>query len=240
MIRAYDEVLISRSKDSLGRMLDFMVHSLHHDINAAIRIFVASGVASDFELGDIRLICGMSGIELAYEVLDRSGLAYERTTPRHTRSLSSEYWYGYTLALVQWHTCLGFETLMRDLDPSGLISGYGKQRLSLLESLPFDISESDKITQLRINGEEYAESICAEFTERPGAKEQNKDPAHVAPLKKMRIKNGLSQSELAKVSGIPVRTIQQYEQGQKDLSKARAEYLVTLARVLNCDPASLL
>ena len=60
------------------------------------------------------------------------------------------------------------------------------------------------------------------------------------PLKIARIKNGLSQSQLAKACGIPLRTIQQYEQRQKDLSRARAEYLVALSRVLGCDPASLL
>ena len=56
----------------------------------------------------------------------------------------------------------------------------------------------------------------------------------------MRIKNRLSQSQLAKACGIPVRTIQQYEQRQKDLSKARAEYLISLARALNCDPSYLI
>ena len=51
---------------------------------------------------------------------------------------------------------------------------------------------------------------------------------------------GLSQSQLAKLTGIPVRTIQQYEQGQKDINKARAEYVITLARALYCDPQQLL
>ena len=60
------------------------------------------------------------------------------------------------------------------------------------------------------------------------------------PLKKMRIKNGLSQSGLAKASGVPLRTIQQYEQRQKDLAKARAEYLIALSRALNCDPSRLI
>ena len=59
-------------------------------------------------------------------------------------------------------------------------------------------------------------------------------------LKKMRIKNGLSQSGLAEASGVPLRTIQQYEQRQKDLAKARAEYLIALSRVLGCDPSRLI
>ena len=53
-------------------------------------------------------------------------------------------------------------------------------------------------------------------------------------LKRLRSKAGLSQRELAEISGIPLRTIQQYEQRQKNINKAQAEYLVMLARALCC------
>jgi hypothetical protein len=39
---------------------------------------------------------------------------------------------------------------------------------------------------------------------------------------------------------VPVRTIQQYEQRQKNINKAKAEYLVMLARVLNCPAEELI
>ena len=45
---------------------------------------------------------------------------------------------------------------------------------------------------------------------------------------------GLSQKELAEKTGIPLRTIQQYEQGQKDLTHASAESVVRLAKALYC------
>ena len=53
-------------------------------------------------------------------------------------------------------------------------------------------------------------------------------------LKRMRQKAGFSQSELAAVSGVPVRTIQQYEQRQKNINKAQVEYLLMLAQALCC------
>ena len=59
-------------------------------------------------------------------------------------------------------------------------------------------------------------------------------------LKRIRMSMGLTQGELASLTGIPVRTIQQYEQKQKDINGARAEYLILLARALDCDPACLL
>ncbi len=42
------------------------------------------------------------------------------------------------------------------------------------------------------------------------------------------------------MSGVPLRTIQQYEQRQKHINKAQAEYLVMLAKALCCEVDSLL
>ena len=58
-------------------------------------------------------------------------------------------------------------------------------------------------------------------------------------LRKYREMMGYSQSELAYITGIPVRTLQQYEQGRKALSRARVDYVISLSKALNVD-ASLL
>ena len=187
MIHAYDETLLSKARDSLGRMLDFSAHTLHIEPSTMLALFSASGVASAFERGDIRTIVGMSGIELAYEILDRSGVEYERQSPRHTISLSAEYSYGSDLALRQWKSGISFAELCGSSSHTG--AGEG---------------------------------------------------ASISPLKKMRMKNGLSQSQLAGASSVPLRTIQQYEQRQKDINKAGFEYIIRMASVLNCEPSSLL
>ena len=59
-------------------------------------------------------------------------------------------------------------------------------------------------------------------------------------LRRIRINAGLTQKELAELSEIPVRTIQQYEQGQKNINKAQAEYVIRIAKVLKCSPEELL
>lgn len=59
-------------------------------------------------------------------------------------------------------------------------------------------------------------------------------------LKAYRMRLGLSQSELAKKSDIPVRTIQQYEQRQKNINKAQVDYLVRLAKCLYCELEDLM
>ena len=59
-------------------------------------------------------------------------------------------------------------------------------------------------------------------------------------LKRIREQVGISQSELALLSGVPLRTIQQYEQKQKNINGARSEYIIMLSKALMCDPESLL
>ncbi len=239
MTHAYDEVFLDRSAYTLGRMLDYSFYSLHFDVPAMMDLFIASGTASLFERGDIRITAGMSGIELAYEVLEKSGIAFERTQPRYTKGLSPEYWCGHTLAHIQWKTCLPFDHIMKSFSPAAFISEYGMNRMSFLDSLPFDISDEGRTDKARSFGSRFSEEAASKFTA-SAAGGSSTEKAKETPLKKMRIKNSLSQSSLAKASGIPLRTIQQYEQRQKDLSKARAEYLLALSRVLNCDPSRLI
>ena len=54
-------------------------------------------------------------------------------------------------------------------------------------------------------------------------------------LQFFRKEKGLSQSELAKKSGINVRLIQHYEQGTKDINKAQVVTVLQLAEALEVD-----
>lgn len=66
------------------------------------------------------------------------------------------------------------------------------------------------------------------------------EPHTPTKLKKLRDANNLSQSELAQKSGVGLRSIQMYEQCNKDINKAQALTLIRLARTLHCTPESLL
>ena len=81
MICAYDKVYLDKARIALGRMLDFAVYDLKYDIDEFMWLFIRSGVASRFEDGDFSLLVGMSGVELAYEVLEKSGIRRERVKP---------------------------------------------------------------------------------------------------------------------------------------------------------------
>lgn len=60
------------------------------------------------------------------------------------------------------------------------------------------------------------------------------------PLAKMRLRAGLSQSELAKEAGVSLRSIQMYEQRHNDLEKAQYNRLKAMAKALECRIDSLI
>ena len=59
-------------------------------------------------------------------------------------------------------------------------------------------------------------------------------------LKTLRELKGISRKELAEQSGISVRSIQDYEQGHKDLGAAKAASVHRLAQVLDCSMEDLI
>lgn len=59
-------------------------------------------------------------------------------------------------------------------------------------------------------------------------------------LRYMRQCAGMTQKELAEKATINIRTLQNYEQGQNDISKASINKLVMLALALDCNIFDLL
>lgn len=238
MTHAYDEVLKEKACDNLGKMLDFAVYSLHMDADNMLALFAASGVSTLFEKGDIRVIVGMSGIELAYVVLDRCGISYERTPARQARGLSAEYHLGNCIADIQYSLSLSFAEILKSFSCRDFLSGYADSRTEFLSSLPLSISSEERNTVLLEFGRKYSAEAAGNYVKSKAETDSSKNTGSL--LKNARIKNGLSQSALAKAANVPLRTLQQYEQGQKDIRKARAEYLVSLASALNTEPSKLI
>ena len=59
-------------------------------------------------------------------------------------------------------------------------------------------------------------------------------------LEDQREKAGLSQGKLADKAGLSVRTLQDYEQGRKNLNGAKLVTLLTLCKSLNCKLSDLI
>ena len=210
MTPAYDRIYLESARASLARMLEFAVHDLNYDISTFFELFITSGIASSFANGDPSTVVGKSGVELTYDVLERCGVDSVRIETRVTGERSPEYWVGWALAYYQWLTARSFRYI-NDLVPIAEVLGMYTPYHEM------DIRQfADKMDQLVHN-----------------TKSQKN-------LKAIRMAAGLSQRDLSIASSVPERTIQQYEQGQKDINKARAEYLVMLSRALKCSPEDLL
>lgn len=59
-------------------------------------------------------------------------------------------------------------------------------------------------------------------------------------LKRIRTAYGCSQSELARMSGVSLRSIQMYEQRNKDINKGQSVTVMSLSRALGCRMEELL
>lgn len=59
-------------------------------------------------------------------------------------------------------------------------------------------------------------------------------------LKEKRLEAGLSQNQLAKMSGIHLRTLQHYEQGVLNFNHCKIEKIFSTALALNCDVEDIL
>ena len=64
--------------------------------------------------------------------------------------------------------------------------------------------------------------------------------SQVSSLKMIRKKRKLTQEQLAMLSGVNVRSIRSYEQGDNDILKAQGDTLLMLARALDCTVEELL
>ena len=59
-------------------------------------------------------------------------------------------------------------------------------------------------------------------------------------LKRIRMAAGCSQSELAERSGVSLRSIQMYEQRNKNINKASVDTIYRLSKVLGCTVEDLI
>lgn len=72
------------------------------------------------------------------------------------------------------------------------------------------------------------------------ALDEMRQERQVARLQEYHKRICLSQRELAEKADVPLRTIQQYEQKQKNINHARVDYVIRLAQALYCRPDDLM
>lgn len=210
-MRAYDESYLSDAMDTLGEMLDYAVIDCGYDADEFFGWFTSSGIAGQFERGNPKFVAGMSGIELAQEVVFRTTGRRELHPATQPLDRSPEYWAGWILAYYQWYRTLRFADIADGgLPPSAVLSRY-------------ILHEAD-VTKFV----ETADRVLASQCERPTS------------LASIRRNRGMTQQELSDAAGVSLRMVQLYEQRQNDLAKASVSVVLALAHVLGCEPEDLL
>ena len=162
------------------------------------------------ENGEPDYLAGKSGIELAVDVLSETTEKAPKAASSEHFCRSREYWIGWATAYYQWWSGRKYSEIFKAVSFEELQELY----TTLHEA---DISKFVDIMDARLR-EVFSDTN----------------------LKRIRLNYGCTQAELAKRSGVSLRSIQMYEQRNKDINKASAETLLYLSKVLGCTMEDLI
>ena len=210
MYRAYRKTYLYHAARNFGDMMDYAVNDCDIDGCLFLHMFISSGLAHQFERGNPRVVAGKSGVDLAIEAITKTTGNAPKAVPSMSDYRTSEYWGGWALAHYQWYTARSFSSILRFMPFSDILNMY------------YTLHEAD-ITKFYEAADEIYTSA------RPHTN-----------LKRIRELTGLSQSKLAAEAGVSLRSIQMYEQRNKDINKAQALTTVKIARALGCEVEDLM
>lgn len=209
---AYPEIYIDEAALNLGEMFDYTINELGLSADAVFYMFAHSDVGRHFEAGNPSYTVGISGIELARKLIFEIKGYYETKEYMFVPYRTPEYWAGWALAYYQWYRNVDFEKLYDfGITASRVISMY-------------ILHEAD-ITKFY--------DVCDNIIESSKASNESM-------LRRLRKYHNMTQKQLSEKSGVSLRMIQLYEQGQNDISKAQAQVVYNLANSLDCTVERLL
>ena len=209
-IHAYQETYVNKAQSLLGDAFDYAINTCKIPGEKFIELFLVSLECKRIENGEAAILAGKSGIELVRNIVAETTAKTLDILPTNSFGRSKEYWIGWAVAYYQWWTGKKFNIIFKALD------------YSTLEKMYITLHEAD----------------ISKFVEIADSQIKKKFPE--TQLKRIRTSYGCSQSELAKKSGVSLRSIQMYEQRNKDINKANADTVLRLAKVLGCTVEDLI
>ena len=124
MIHAYDQQYLDKAQVSLAQMMRYAVQDLKYDPDVFFEMFVQSGLADRFGAGEAHYTVGISGVEMACEVIFLITGKEETAEPVYSFEKSDVYWAGWALAFYQWYTARTFADIIRFIKISHIIKMY--------------------------------------------------------------------------------------------------------------------
>ena len=210
MTRAYQEIYLSKAQSVIGDAFDYAVNTCGIIGTDFVKLFIASSVSKRMENGEPAYLAGKSGIEIVREIVAETKGQELQIEPQEHFGRSKEYWIGWAVAYYQWYSGRKYSDIFKVLSFEDLQKMY----YTLHEA---DITKFVEIVDSKIK--EY-------FSE--------------TNLKRIRTAYGFTQAELAERSGVSLRSIQMYEQRNKNINKASADSMYSLAKALGCTMEDLI
>ena len=171
---------------------------------------INSGVSKELEKDNPKYLFGMTGLELVHQVFEKMGIKEEIKPFTLTRNSIKQYWCGYILAYYQYQMGYSFSFIHSAISMNDILMLFD----------PLHEASEDKVVDT-ING----------------LIDHNNNRSRLQQKRKI---VGLSQRELANISGVSLRTLQEYEIKQKDIKKASLQTVKSLANALECDIDSII
>lgn len=210
MTHAYQEIYLSKAQRVLGDAFDYAINTCKIPGNNFVNQFVSSTISRKMEKGEPAIIAGKSGIEIAIDIILETTGKPITTVQKVSFERSIEYWIGWSIAYYQWYSSRQYSNIFEAISYDDLVKMY------------YTLHEAD------------ISKFCDVMDEilKKHSTETN--------LKRIRVSYGITQAQLAKSSNTSLRSIQMYEQKQKDINKASAETLYNISKVLGCSIEDLI
>lgn len=208
--KPYSETQLNRFMDKMGDAFDYAINDCKIDGTEFVKMFVTSTVCKKIENGEAGYISGNSGIEIAIECV------YEITDKKlavessEKFSRSVQYWIGWVVCYYQWWSSRRYADIFKAVSYEDMLGLYQTLHEASVEKIASVIDEKVQAVYSETN------------------------------LKRIRTAYGCSQRKLAEMSGVSLRSIQMYEQRNKDINKAQSDSLYRLAKALGCTMEDLL
>ena len=207
---AYQETYLSKAQAALGDAFDYAINTCHIPGSDFIKLFTASSISRRMENGEPAYLAGKSGIEIAADAVFETTGKPLETEPQEHFGRSREYWIGWAVCYYQWFSARSYSDIFKVLSYEDLENMYYTRHEA-------DITKFVDVVDGRV-------------------REHFRD----TNLKRIRSAYGCTQAELAKRSGVHLRSIQMYEQRNKDINKASADTLYRISKVLGCTIENLI
>ena len=210
MTHAYQEMYLSKAQATLGDVFHYAVNICDIPGKDFVKLFIVSSVSKQMENGEPAYLAGKSGIEIVREITVETK-GYEVQIELQEHFVrSKEYWIGWAVAYYQWYSGRKYRDIFK------VISFEELQKM-------YDTLHEADITK-------FADIVDAKI----------KEYFPETNLKRIRTVYGLTQAALAERSGVSLRSIQMYEQRNKNINKASADTMYRLAKTLGCTMEDLM